>query len=202
MSDPERPSSHEEKTIIKDSFGHEIPHRKLNQRENEIEEMKELLLENSLVILTAESTGHGKSTFARILRHHLNSQSDATALGETNETKSPMCIYQYMGGTPVDYAPPRYHGGYNTLDTVSYPDLRRFEGVVILDEVHYDQFDLLTTLRRPQVIAIMQPNFLINPNESPEDLAEDELYQEFHASIEDMQVPIFWLPGYKTPEGT
>lgn len=202
MSGPEHPPAHEE-TGIKDSLGHEIPHHELNRRENEVAEMKELLLENSLVILTAERNGHGKSTFARILRHHLNNQPDTTEPGETNETKFPMCIYQYMAGTPVDYVRPRYHDDYfDTLDRLSYPDLQRFEGVAILDEVYYDQFDLLTTLEESRVIAIMQPNFLINPNESPEDLAEDKLYKKFHARIEDRQVPIFWLPDYKTPEDT
>lgn len=186
MSDYEEAPSHEG-AGIKDSLGHEIPPQELNPRHKETSEVLELLRENPLIILTSEGNCYGKSTFARILRHRLNA--------ETAENESPKCIYQDISRVSIHKTSPRYHDSYDQYDDVSYPDLQRFKGVAIFDEVHFDQFRLLTTLEESWVIAIVQPVFLEGP-------IEDELHQKFHNYIRKTQTPTYWLPSYMAPDDT
>lgn len=167
---------------IRDSLGHIIPDSELDRRTRELGDVLELFKEHPVVILTAEENGSGKSTFGRILRNEI--------LKKPKDPPFSDCLFLQTDQISIAYREPRRQDRFTDYDYVSYPDLVRFCGVIILDEVYPEYVPLALTMKKARLLLIVQPNFLKGP---PFDDAEHEAVASW---LEKNKVPVYKLKSY------
>ncbi len=170
----------EERFGIRDSHGCEIPMEELDPRTKETTEVLSLLRNNPIVVLTTDSPGFGKSTFARILRHKILTQ-------EPRDEDFPDCVYTRIEEIQLGDVEPKRQDRFNTMDRFSYADLRRFRGLIIFDECYPEYLPLALTFNRSKLLLIIQPDFLQGPP------FDDEEHQQLAQWVRGSQIPVYKL---------
>ena len=166
--------------VIRDSLGHPILEDKLNLRTQEIEDVLELLRNSSVVVLTADENASGKSTFGRILRHKI--------LTEPENQQFSDCVFMRANQIEIAYHEPRRQDRFSGHDGLSYPDLVRFKGLIILDEVYPEYVLLALTMKKAKLLLIVQPNFLESPS--------DDIDEKFTTWLKENNIPVYRLQPY------
>lgn len=168
---------------IRDSLDHKIPRNELDPRTRETKEVLSLLKENPVVVLTSATPGYGKSTFARILRHRIL-------------TRDPKfrdfldCVYTRVDDIELGSKESRRQGEFATIDRFTYADLRRFNGLIIFDELTPEYLPLVLTFNRAKLLLVIQPNFLSGPP------FDDEEQEQLVRWVGGLQIPVYKLGRY------
>jgi hypothetical protein len=167
-------------SVIRDSLGHPIPEDELNLRTQEIEDVLELLRNSSVVVLTTDKNASGKSTFGRILRCKILTEPEGQQLSD--------CVFMRADQIEIAYHEPRRQDRFSGYDDLSYPDLVRFQGLIILDEVYPEYVPLALTMKKAKLLLIVQPNFLESPS--------DDIEEEFITWLKENNIPVYRLQPY------
>jgi len=165
---------------IRDSFGHEIPREELDPRTQETTEILFLLRQNPVVVLTAKTNCDGKSTFARILRHKILTQT-------SRDEDFLDCVYTKVEEIELGHVESKRQDRFTTEDRFSYADLRRLRGLIIFDEFYPEYLSLALTFSEAKLLLIIQPNFLQGPP------FDDQEHQQLDQWIKNSQVPVYTL---------
>lgn len=97
------------------------------------------------------------------------------------------CVFININSISLNTGRPIREDRFNPHDHYTYPQLLRFEGLIILDNVYPDQAPIVTGLKKSKILIITHPEFLGEPD------SKDDIHKNFVNWVSEENIPVYKL---------